>query len=320
MEKKLTAAAETALLHCMGASAEERVLIVTDSILHDLGYIFFQTAQNIGAEAMLMEMMPRLSSGEEPPLAVAAGMKEADVVLMVTEKSLSHTRARRAANEAGARVASLPGLTQDMMARALNADYAEIGRLSQAICVSLTQGKSARLTTPAGTDLFFGLEGREGHPDTGLYQRKGMFGNLPAGEAYIAPLEETAQGVLVVDGSMAGIGRIESPITIYIEKGYAVEIKGGEEAALLNALLEPHGKKGRNIAELGIGTNHQARLTGAVLEDEKILGTVHVALGDNHTIGGLVEVSSHLDGVILSPTLEIDGHIILKDGKMLVGG
>ncbi|MEL7563352.1 MAG: aminopeptidase [Dehalobacterium sp.] len=317
MEKKLTAAAETALIHCMGASSGERVLIVTDTKLHDLGFIFFQTAQRIGVEAMIMEMMPRLSSGEEPPLAVAAGMKEADVVLMVTEKSLSHTRARRGANEAGARIASLPGLTRDMMARALNADYAEISSLSKSISVFLTQGKSARLTTPAGTDLILGLEGREGHPDTGLYQKKGMFGNLPAGEAYIAPLEGTAQGVLVVDGSMAGIGRLKSPLTIYIEKGYAVDIKGGEEAALLNTLLEPHGKEGRNIAELGIGTNHQARLTGAVLEDEKILGTVHVALGDNHTIGGLVEAASHLDGVILSPTLEIDGHMILRDGKMV---
>lgn len=317
MDKRLTDAAEIALLRCMGARPGEKVLIVTDTKLHELGNIFFQTAQKIGVEAMLMEMMPRLSNGEEPPLAVAAAMQEADVVLLVTEKSLSHTGARRKANEAGARVASLPGLTREMMARALNVDYEQIGSLSKTISASLTQGKSARLTTPSCTDLSFGLAGREGHADIGLYQHKGMFGNLPAGEAYIAPLENTAQGILVIDGSMAGIGKIKSPITIHVEKGYAVEIRGGEEAALLNILLAPHGKEGRNIAELGIGTNRQAQLTGAVLEDEKILGTVHVALGDNHTIGGIVEVSSHLDGVILSPTLEIDGHILLKDGKMI---
>lgn len=318
MEKALISAAQTALLRCMGTQPGERVLIVTDTRLHELGVIFFHTAQHIGAEAMLMEMAPRLSSGAEPPEAVAAAMKEADVVLLVTEKSLSHTGARRKANEAGARVASLPGLTREMMARTLNADYEQIGSLSKKIGAYLTQGKIARLTSPAGTDLFLGLEGREGRPDTGVYQGRGMFGNLPAGEGYIAPAEGTAQGILVVDGSMAGIGKLSSPITIRIENGYGVEILGGKEAALLNALLAPHGKEGRNIGELGIGTNHQAQLTGAVLEDEKVLGTVHVALGDNHTIGGRVEVASHLDGVILSPTLEIDGHVLLKDGKMMI--
>jgi leucyl aminopeptidase (aminopeptidase T) len=264
-----------------------------------------------------MEMVPRLSNGEEPPAAVAAAMQEADVVLLVTEKSLSHTRARRKANEQGARIASLPGLTREMMARALNADYEQIGILSKSISDLLTKGRRARLTTPAGTDLFFDLTGREGRPDTGVYRDQGMFGNLPAGEAYIAPVEGTTQGILVVDGSMAGIGKLKHPITIHIQDGYADEILGGEEAEQLNALLQPHGKKGRNIAELGIGTNQQALLTGEVLEDEKILGTVHVALGDNHTIGGIVEVPSHLDGVILSPTLEIDGKIIMAEGRLL---
>jgi len=301
----------------MGTKPGERVLIVTDTILQDLGKIFFQQAKNLETEAMLMEMVPRLSNGEEPPAAVAAAMQEADVVLLVTEKSLSHTRARRKANEQGARIASLPGLTREMMARALNADYEQIGILSESISDLLTKGRRARLTTPAGTDLLFDLTGREGHPDTGVYRDQGMFGNLPAGEAYIAPVEGTTQGILVVDGSMAGIGKLKHPITIHIQDGYADEILGGEEAEQLNALLQPHGKKGRNIAELGIGTNQQALLTGEVLEDEKILGTVHVALGDNHTIGGIVEVPSHLDGVILSPTLEIDGKIIMAEGRLL---
>ncbi|HHT64149.1 MAG: aminopeptidase [Bacillota bacterium] len=315
MESKLIAAAKTALLDCMGMEPAEKVLIVTDTELRELGEIFFNQARDFGGEAILTEMLPRKSNGEEPPAPVAAAMKEADVVLLVTKKSLSHTQARKEANKAGARIASLPGLTRDMMARALNADYEQIETLSKSVSRLLSQGKKARLTTPAGTDLILDLSGREGHPDTGFYREKGMFGNLPAGEAYIAPLENTAQGVLVVDGSMAGIGRIKHPITIHIRNGYAEEINGGEEAAILNSLLAPHGKAGRNIAELGIGTNPHAELTGEVLEDEKILGTVHVALGDNHTIGGIVEVSSHLDGVVLSPTLEIDGLLIIKDGK-----
>jgi leucyl aminopeptidase (aminopeptidase T) len=284
MEKKLTAAAKTALLDCMGTKPGERVLIVTDTILQELGKIFFDEARKLGAEAMFLEMIPRSSSGEEPPAAVSAAMKEADVVLLATKQSLSHTGARRKANEAGARIASLPGLTRDMMARALNADYDQIGALSKTISEILTKGKRARLTTASGTDLLFDLTGRVGHPDTGVYKNKGMFGNLPAGEAYIAPLENTAQGILVVDGSMTGIGKLNHPITIQIKEGYAEEILGGEEAALLNTLLKPHGKKGRNVAELGIGTNQQAMLTGEVLEDEKIFG--HITYDAIHFLKG----------------------------------
>lgn len=317
MDEQLKTASEKALTRCMGMKPGERVLVVTDTHLAELGRIFFHTARELGAESMIMEMIPRTSSGEEPPAAVAAAMKEADVVLLVTEKSLTHTRARKNANEAGARAASLPGLTADMMARTLNAEYTTIGNLSLRVSDLLTKGRTARLTSPAGTDMTFNIEGREGNPDTGFYDQKGSFGNLPAGEAYIAPMENTASGVLVIDGSMAGIGKLQESITIRVENGYAVEITGGDCAKKLKTLLEKHGREAGNIAELGIGTNHEALLTGNVLEDEKVLGTVHVALGDNHTFGGAVEVASHLDGIVLKPTLEIDGQVLLRDGKML---
>lgn len=317
MEEKLKSAARTALVRCLAVQPGERVLVVTDSCLKDLGRVFFQSARELETEALLMEMLPRNYSGEEPPQAVAAAMQEADVILLVTEKSLSHTRARKKANEAGARAASLPGLTADMMARTLNADYQVIETLSLRLTEILTRGKTARLTSPAGTEMFFNLQGRSGQPDTGIYHQKGVFGNLPAGEAYIAPLEKTCQGILVFDGSMAGVGKLADPITIKVEDGYAVEISGGADARKLEELVNQNGSKARNIAELGIGTNHQAKLTGLVLEDEKVLGTVHVALGDNHTIGGVVEVPSHLDGIILHPTLKVDDYIILKDGKLV---
>jgi leucyl aminopeptidase (aminopeptidase T) len=315
---RLESAAKTALINCMGTKKGEKVLVVTDNTLCELGLIFYQAAVKLEAEAMLIQMIPRTSNGEEPPGVIAAAMKEADVVLLVTEKSLSHTRARKKSNEAGARVASLPGLNADMMARTLSADYSAISRLSKQIGDILTEGHRARLTSHAGTNLVLSIEGRKGHPDTGIYHQKGAFGNLPAGESFIAPVEETASGIIVFDGSLAGVGKLEEPITLQVEKGYVVDISGGNSARELIELLSIHGKNGRNIAELGIGTNHEARLTGLVLEDEKVLGTVHVALGDNSTFGGTVEAASHLDGIILYPTLEIDGHVLLKDGKMLV--
>jgi leucyl aminopeptidase (aminopeptidase T) len=243
-------------------------------------------------------------------------MLEADVVLMATSKSLSHTRARKEANNRGARVASLPGLTEEVMARTLSSGYGHIADLCRLYAAKITGAREVRITTAKGTDLIFSLEGRMGVADTGLLHAPGAFGNLPAGEAYIAPLEGTAQGILVVDGSMAGVGLIQEPIKIKVENGLATEITGGEEAKKLNALMEKHGQKARNIAELGIGLNDQAKITGVVLEDEKALGTIHIALGDNSTFGGTVEVDSHLDGIVLNPTVTVDGEVIIENGKL----
>jgi len=82
-------------------------------------------------------------------------------------------------------------------------------------------------------------------------------------------------------------------------------------------ILNKYGKKAKNIAEFGIGTNDQAIITGFTLEDEKVMGTVHIAVGDNSSFGGKVEVNSHLDGIINKPILFIDGEKIIYSGKLL---
>lgn len=82
--------------------------------------------------------------------------------------------------------------------------------------------------------------------------------------------------------------------------------------------MEPHGSLAFNVAELGIGTNDRARITGNVLEDEKAIGTAHIAFGDNKSMGGTVRVASHLDGVILSPTVLIDGKPVLEGGELVL--
>ncbi|WP_227764204.1 aminopeptidase [Zhaonella formicivorans] len=312
----LATAARVVLGDCMGVKAGEKVLVVVDTPLRNIGQVLLQAAVEKEAEAVYMEMLPRESNGQEPPRQVAAAMLEADVVLMATSKSLSHTRARKEANNRGARVASLPGLTEEVMARTLSSGYGHIADLCRLYAAKITGAREVRITTAKGTDLIFSLEGRMGVADTGLLHAPGAFGNLPAGEAYIAPLEGTAQGILVVDGSMAGVGLIQEPIKIKVENGLATEITGGEEAKKLNALMEKHGQKARNIAELGIGLNDQAKITGVVLEDEKALGTIHIALGDNSTFGGTVEVDSHLDGIVLNPTVTVDGEVIIENGKL----
>jgi leucyl aminopeptidase (aminopeptidase T) len=317
-EEDLRQAAHSALVQCMAVSCGESVLVITDKELREVGYAFWEEAKKLGAEAIIVEMAARSQDGEEPPRPVADIMKAVDVILMPASRSLSHTLARREANAAGARIASMPGITKDSMIRTLTADYSRIAELSEQLAEILSVGKSVRITTPRGTDITMSLEGRVSQPDTGIYHMPGDFGNLPAGEAFIAPVEGTADGILVIDGAMSGVGALEDVIRMKVESGYVREITGGSGARILEESITHLGKPARNIAELGVGTNNRAIITGKVLEDEKVLGTVHVALGNNIGFGGTCDVPVHLDGIMLQPTLVVDDKVVIKDGVLQV--
>jgi leucyl aminopeptidase (aminopeptidase T) len=315
---QLEVAARTALETCLAVKAGETVLVITDEPKREIGTAIWRVAKTLGAEAMLAEIMPRSRNGEEPPAPIAALMAASSVVLCPTSKSLTHTAARREACAHGARIATLPGITEDMMIRCLAADYNAIAERSKRLSAALESGNEMRVTNPAGTDIRLIRGDRHAKPDTGFYLNPGEYGNLPAGETFFAPIEGSAQGVIVFEGAMAGVGKVKTPIRITVRDGLAVEITGGPEAQKLNELIAPLGEAGRNIAELGIGTNDRAQITGVILEDEKVLGTVHIALGDNMSMGGTVSVPSHLDGLILQPTVYVDGRMIMEAGKLLV--
>jgi leucyl aminopeptidase (aminopeptidase T) len=204
-----------------------------------------------------------------------------------------------------------------MLGRLMTGDLEEIRRRGWAIVTALNRGSQVRITCSNGSDLRIGLEGRQGIVDAGELGNRGAFGNLPCGEGFIAPLEGTTEGTLVIDGSIAEIGLLESPVSLTVREGHLVEASG-EDGARLMELLTVHGKDGTNVAELGIGTNEEAILTGNILEDEKILGTCHVAFGASAAIGGTVQVPVHLDCVVLEPTVEIDGETIVSGGDLLV--
>ncbi len=315
----LLSASTVAIRDCMGARAGERVLVVTDEPLRAIGFALQRAARDLGLDVLLVEMLPRRSNGEEPPPEVADLMKHADVVLCPTSKSLTHTDSRRAASLAGARVATLPGVTEAIMVRCMNANYDEIAARTHQLCARLERTRTVRVTAPAGTDITMPITGRQAHASSGLFREKGQWGNLPTGEAYLAPLEGRSEGVVVVDGSMAGVGLLSRPLRIVVEKGYATEVTGGPEAAALVALFEPHGQDARTVAEFGIGTNDKATLTGVILEDEKVMGTIHVAFGDNKSMGGTVRVASHLDGLVRNPTVWFDDVKVMEEGRLLVG-
>ena len=305
----------TVLRDCLRVEPGEEVLVICNPITEEIGALMRIEAEGDGAFATLAVISELESNGAEPPTPVAAAMLASHVVIAPTIQSLSHTYARRAANQAGARIATLPGVTEDMLARLMNADMAELRRRGAALAALLHNGREARITCQHGSDLRIGLEDRVPIADAGVLDAPGAFGNLPCGEAFIAP--SGGEGTLVVDGSIAGVGEVETPVELTVRDGHLTDATGPEGATLME-LLTKHGEDGTNIAELGIGTNEEATLTGNILEDEKILGTAHVAFGASAAIGGKVQVPIHLDCVVLEPSIEIDGEEIVRAGELLV--
>ena len=296
---------------------DEEVLVVCNPVTEELGALIRIVAQGEGADATLAVIAERDSHAAEPPATVAAAMLAADVVIAPTLQSLSHTAARKAASEAGVRIGTMPGVTEEMLARVMGADMDALRRRGEAICALLDGGAEARITCANGSDLRLGLETRRSIVDAGDLSAPGAFGNLPCGEGFIAPLEGTGEGTLVVDGSIAGVGLLEDAVPLTVRDGHLTDAVGAAGETLLE-LLTAHGPDGTNVAELGIGTNEEAILTGNILEDEKILGTAHVAFGASAAIGGTVQVPVHLDCVVLEPTVEIDGEPLVRDGELLV--
>ena len=317
--QEMKQAARTALTTCLGLKGDESLLIVTDDNKLAIGKALYEEGQNLAREALMLVMPPAEVNGQEPPPAVAEMMTRHDVVVCPTTKSVTHTDARRKACKQGARVATMPGITEDIMIRTLKADYNEIARRTLKLSEILDAGRIARVTTSSGTDIVLPIEGIKAISSTGLILEKGQGGNLPSGESFLMPEEGKSNGVFYIDASVATIGKIETqPIKVVVENGYAVSIEGGREAEKLRAALEPFGQAGRTIAELGIGTNHEASITGLILEDEKVMGTIHIAFGNNISMGGTCNVGVHIDGVITRPTVYVDERCIMDEGKLLV--
>ncbi|MFB6186486.1 MAG: aminopeptidase, partial [Halobacteriaceae archaeon] len=248
--------------------------------------------------------------GNEPPKPVDLAMQNVDVVLAPTTKSLSHTRARDKANEAGARVATLPGITDTVFETGLNTDYESIKNQCDLLYEKLKSASEVRVTSPQGTDITFTVGEREWMRDTGIVHNPGEMSNLPAGEVFVSP--ESASGRYVVDGTMMPYGKLEDDhLEFEVEDGYVTKISDDKIREQVESAADEVGDAAYNIAELGIGTNIAVTdLVGSVLLDEKAAGTVHIAIGDDASIGGNVEAPIHLDGILRHPSVFVDGEAI----------
>jgi leucyl aminopeptidase (aminopeptidase T) len=310
-------AAETALRQSLCVKKGERVLIITDKAKLKIGKIFYEAAKEL-AEAKIIVKPDGKVDGEEPSEELAREMLKYNVLIIPVYHSMTHTNAVKACCKKGARVASMPGITEDMMKKTFAIDYRKLRKRAKKLKDILDRGHIVRVFTKKGTNLSFSIRHREAEKGDGDISSKGKVHNLPAGEVFIAPVEGTAVGTVVIDGSMLN-KTVKSVIKITVEKGFAVKIEGKKDAKeLFRVLKKVKDKNAFNIAEFGIGANDKARLTGNILEDEKAIGTCHIALGKNSSFGGKVDVPIHIDTVFRKPTVYVDGKKIMKDGKLLI--
>lgn len=314
----LQQAANFVLKKNMGLKKSEKFLVVTDEGKLKIGNAFCRAAEKIAVVSKLIDMPVAKYNGEEPPADVAREMLNADVIVMATTKSLSHTEARRNATKKGARIASMPGITEAILKRVCSVDYKKMRARGMKLAKIMAKSKKVCITTKKGADLLLDIRGRKHISlDAGTYTKKGKWGNLPAGECALAPI--TANGIVVVDGVFAGVGKVRNPIKIIFKNGYATKIEGKQEAHKLKSMLKWLPRKNYFIAELGIGINDKATLCGITLEDEKVLGTAHIAIGDNTSFyGGKNNALVHLDGVFRKPTIVLDDKKVMDNGKLLI--
>jgi leucyl aminopeptidase (aminopeptidase T) len=265
------------------------------------------------SEGLLPKLLAKSASSVEITLAMETILAHkddvAEIIIALANNSTSHTRYRALACSAGCRFASLPHFDPEMFHTSMTVDWSILAVRTAALVKTLNKADWIHVTTPNGTDMMICKQGRNAEGDDGLLTAPGSFGNLPAGEAYLAPLEGISHGTMVIEWGPTR--KLDEPLRLTVENGAVVRTEGNDP---LRSRLEAkfaENSNCRNIAELGIGTNDKASRPDNVLEAEKILGTIHIALGDNSGFGGTISAPFHEDYVFFQPTMTA----ILADGS-----
>lgn len=306
---------------CAGVRQGEKILIVTDDKSREVAEIMYECASEEHPDTTIVCMGVRQNHGQEPTAAVAAAMASVDLVFSVTAFSLYSTQARIDACKNRARFINMADYAVSMLeGGCLFVDFEKLNDMVNNVGDRLI-GDTCTITTPAGTNFTCKVTGRTPLRGHGYIREPGKSGSPPDFEAAIGPLEGTSEGVLVIDASVPypGVGVLKEPIRMTVEKGFVTKIEGGEQAKVLDKALKAYkDQRVYLVAEVGCGLNTGAKITGRMLEDEGVYGTMHIGIGDNLSFGGSNQVASHIDALFYNPTLTIDGKYIYKDG-IIVG-
>ena len=298
---------------------EQFVIVVDERTSPEIAQALIEETRRVDGDPVTVQIAARASNGAEPPDAAARAMAAADVVLCAASTSLYHTAAKAAAQRAGARgVFNAPFQLDGWTHGAMTADFWAIRRQAEQLAQLLRQTREVHVTSPAGTNLHATIVGREPKAWlTGICRAPGEVSALPGGEVSLPPIEGTAQGIVVWERVASDLGAIDEPLVITVRDGRAVAVEGGPLADRLREILAAV-RDADNIGEIGIGLNPAARISDQITESKKALGTIRVALGDSaNEYGGLVESDVHLDGLVMNPTLELDGVAVIAGGRHL---
>ena len=317
MFQRMVEIAEMVLSDCFNLRRHERVVVLCDPPCYETGRAFYEAATDRCKDSVMV-MIPSVKlSGGEPPEPVHEWLKQFDVAIIPTAHDISHTLARQAATEQGVRIATLPGITPEVLLRTMQ-NWRKSGTFTRKVAARLSGTKSVKITTALGTNLFFQVGGRIVYADDGRLTSRGAFGTIPPGEVTVSPQEGTAEGTLVFDRCFSlREGRLEEPLILQIKGGSVVKVEKHPCAADLEKLFLRYRQPGRTCAEFGIGTLESAQCSGNLLEERKVQGTVHISLGSNITLGGSVSVPLHLDGVLSRGTVYLDDKLWVNDGAFV---
>jgi 2,5-dihydroxypyridine 5,6-dioxygenase len=311
---------------CLEVAPGENVLCLADREEHmEIMSLVAAECEARGAEAAVVLIPPRKHHHHEPPGPIALAMEKADIVVVMTYGALVHTEARKKATASGVKFALMGEVTREFLTSfdLTREDLLRVRTQTEEIVQRLTSADSARLTTKAGTDLVMSLKGRKA---VGLvpFSAKGTFFGVPGyAEAACPPIEDSVEGVAVVDGTMIGTedleALVEEPFEIRFEKGRIVTISGGRDAMKLEGLLNTLEDQARTFSELGVNSNFMIpkKLRGSRL-DMAVGGHAHMGLGRNDHIGGKSKAETHLDLLVTWATLRLDGELILEDGVLKI--
>lgn len=310
------------LEHSGSLHASERVVIVTDYEKVDLASVVAAAARTLTEEVNLLVMAPRELDGEEPPEAIAAALRHADLVVSLVARSITHTSAVLDALNNGARGLMLSAFTESMLlGGGIDHDFRTHRPVCRLVADLLGNAQRARLTTPMGTDLTMDLSDRPGNAHTGVVEGPGELTTVPNVEASVSPIEGSAAGKIVGDASIPyyQIGLLTEPVEMMVEGGRVTTVTGGRQAQqIAQQMAEQDDPNVYNIAQLSFGLNPECRMQGVMLEDEGVYGTSHIGIGTSSLLGGTVKAKMHFDIIMWNPTLTLDDDVVLRDGEWLV--
>ena len=315
MSSSLDRACKILVEKCANIRTGEAVLILADDRqAPEMSAALSNAVSRLHAYSISV-VYPAVPPYREPPRVVLHAMKNVEVVIACSTAPIA-SEVIEEALKAGTRILSMFRITIDALCRTVPVDYRELGREMKRIKRILDASDLVEISSSGGTNLRVRMVNRPTMLALGSVEKPGGIDFIPAGAIGVAPLEGTAEGKVVVDGTLLGFGRCLKPITFEIEKGRVMKVRGGSKWKGLKELLH-RDKFASWICEIGLGVNPKARLVGGP-EDERLRGSVHIGLGENRYFGGTLASASHLDGTMPHATLKVDGKELIKDGRLLI--